>query len=429
MAALIRALPLLLLAGSAGAQELLDRVVAVVDDDIVTARELEQRARIIEQQLSQARTAPPPRAELLAQVLDYMVAGRLQLRQAERRGLELPAAAVDRHLAELAARNRMSPQAFRREVERGGIRYRSFRGYIREQLLTQRLQQLESRRLVQVTEADIDHFLRLHEGLLHQDVRYRLRHILVEVPRQSGPQGVARARGRAERLRARALAGEPFAGLAVAESDGRNALSGGDLGWRTAAELPAVAAEAVPALAAGGTTAVLRSPSGFHLFHVDALEGGAQVTVRQTRARHILLRPNALIDDAEARARLDALRARVEAGESFADLARSHSDDTASAVDGGDLGWRSPGELEPAFEEQLERLAPDAVSAPFRTRFGWHLAQVAARRDVDETAQTLRQRALNHLARGRAGEAIELWLRRLRENAYIRILLHGGADA
>ena len=150
--------------------------------------------------------------------------------------------------------------------------------------------------------------------------------------------------------------------------------------------------------------------------------------MRQTRARHILLRPNALIDDDEARARLDALRARVEAGEPFADLARSHSDDTASAVDGGDLGWRSPGELEPAFEEQLERLAPDAVSAPFRTRFGWHLAQVAARRDVDETAQTLRQRALNHLARGRAGEAIELWLRRLRENAYIRILLHG-ADA
>ncbi len=428
MAALIRALPLLLAAGGASAQELLDRVVAVVDDDIVTARELEQRARIIEKQLRQARTAPPPRDELLAQVLDYMVAGRLQLGQAERRGLELPAAEVDRHLAELAARNRLSPEAFRREVERGGIRYRSFRAYIREQLLTQRLQQLESRRLVQVTEADIDHFLRLHGDRLHEDVRYRLRHLLVAVPRQSGPRGVERARARAEALRARALAGEPFAGLAVAESDGRNALSGGDLGWRTAAELPAVAAEEVPALEVGGTTGALRSSSGFHLFHLDAREGGARVTVRQTRARHILLRPNAMIDDDEARARLAALRERVAAGEAFADLARSHSDDTASAVDGGDLGWRSPGELDPAFEEQLGRLAPGAVGAPFRTRFGWHLAQVEERREVDETAQTLRQRALNHLARGRAGEAIELWLRRLRENAYIRILLHG-ADA
>ena len=429
MAALIRALPLLLLAGSAGAQELLDRVVAVVDDDIVTARELEQRARIIEQQLQQARTAPPPRAELLAQVLDYMVAARLQLREAERRGLELPAAEVDRHLAELAARNQLSPAAFRREVERGGIRYRNFRAYIREQLLTQRLQQFESRRLVQVTEADIDHFLRLHEGRLHQDVRYRLRHLLVAVPRQSGPEGVARARRRAEALRARALAGEPFAGLAVAESDGRNALAGGDLGWRTAADLPAVAAGEVPGLEPGGTTAVLRSPSGFHLFHLEAREGGgAQVTVRQVRARHILLRPNALIDDDEARARLGVLRERVGTGEAFAALARSHSDDTASAVNGGDLGWRSPGELDPTFEEQLDRLAPGAVSAPFRTRFGWHLAQAVERREIDGTAQTLRQRALNHLAQGRAGEALELWLRRLRENAYIRILLDG-ADA
>lgn len=424
MVALIRGAALAaMLAAGAAAAELLDRGVVVVNDDIITEAELEQRLRIIAKQIEQAGTAVPPRRQLQAQVLEYMVVSRLQEQIARRRGVTVPVDMVRQEMLQLAQRNKMTPQQFEREVERSGIRYQAFVRYFYEQMLTQRLQQVESRRLVRVTEEEVDNFLRLQGELLRTGVRYRIGHILVALPSRAGAADVTQARQKAVALRGRIEAGERFASLAVAESDGRNALKGGDLGWRSAAELPEIAAEAITGMKAGEVTAPLRSPSGFHLFQLAAKEDGEQIMVRQTRPRHILIRTHAMMDATEAQARLRTLKRRAEAGEPFEELARAHSDDTASAVDGGDLGWRSPGELDPYFEERMERLPAQGISEPFETRFGWHIVQVLERREVDETEQTRRQRALNHLAQSRVNEAIEIWLRQLLEDAYVHYLI------
>ena len=408
-------------AGSAAA-ELLDRVVAVVEEDIITQGELQERVEIVAKQIEQSGTPLPPRDQLIAQVLEYMVIARLQLQLAAKREISLPPEAVANELRSLAQRNGMDVRQFRDQVERAGIRFSSFYNYLHEQMLTQHLQQMESRRLVRVTEDEIDNFIRLHADRLQTDTRYRLAHILIAVPRQPNPTEIGRLRGKAQRLAERVRGGERFASLALTESDGRNALNGGDIGWRSAAELPSFAADAIGKLETGQVTDPLRSPSGFHLFYVADLEGGEQIMVNQTRSRHILIRTSAIVDDHEARAQLDTLKDRIEGGDQFEELARSHSDDIASAADGGSLGWTSSGMLDPYFEEQMNRLEINGISEPFRTSFGWHIVQVLERRRVDETKSALRTRALNQLARSRVNDEIEIWLRRLLNNSYVRYM-------
>ena len=423
MVALIRgaALILALGAGTATAQ-LLDRVVAVIEEDIITLSELEERVTIVGKQVQQSGMPMPPRSQFVAQVLEHMVIARLQMQLAERQEVSLPTDAVVKEIHSLAERNGMDLRQFRRQVEQEGVRFASFYNYLHERLLTQHLQQIESRRLVRVTEDEIDNFLRLHADRLQTDNRYRLNHILIATRRQMAPGEKDRHRAKAQTLAERIRGGENFASLALTESDGRNALNGGDIGWRVEAELPGFAADAITKLEIGETTEPLQSPSGFHLFYLADKEGGEQVMVDQTRSRHILIRPNALIDDREAFAQLNTLKDRINGGDRFEDLARSHSDDTASAADGGNLGWTSQGMMDPYFEEQMNRLEINEVSEPFQTSFGWHIVQVLERRQVDETESTLRTRALNHLARSRVNDEIEIWLRRMLNNSYVRYM-------
>ena len=423
MVPLIRCAAFILsLSAGAAAAELLDRVVAVVEDDIITQTELGERAGIIAKQIKQGGTPLPPRNQLITQVLEYMVIARLQVQLAAKRGVSLPPDAVVNEIKTLAERNGMDPRQFRNQIEREGIRFSSFYDYLHEQMLTQHLQQVESRRLVRVTEDEIDNFIRLHADRLQTDTRYRLAHILISVPGQTDPAEIGRLRDKTQRLAEQVRGGENFAGLALTESDGRNALNGGDLGWRPASELPGFAADAIIKLETGQVTDPIRSPSGFHLFYLTDKEGGEQIMVNQTRARHILIRTSAIVDNNEARAQLYALKDRIEGGDRFEDLARSHSDDIASAADGGNLGWASPGMLDPYFEEQMNRLDIDGMSEPFQTSFGWHIVQVLERREVDETKSALRTRALNHLARSRVNDEIEIWLRWLLNNSYVRYM-------
>ncbi len=423
MVPLIRCTAFILAMGAGvAAAELLDRVVAVVEDDIITQAELEERVSIIAKQIQQGGAPLPPRDQLIAQVLEYMVMARLQLQLAAKRGISLPPDSVVNEIRSLAERNRMDPREFRRQIERQGIRFSSFYNYLHEQMLTQHVQQLESRRLVRVTEEEIDNFIRLHADRLQTDTRYHLAHILVTVPGQPGPAEIGRVRDKAQRLAEQVRGGERFESLALTESDGRNALKGGDLGWRSAAELPGFAADAISKLEAGQVTDPLRSPSGFHLFYLTDKEGGGQIMVNQTRSRHILIRTSAIVDSNEALAQLKTLKDRIEGGDQFENLARSHSDDIASAADGGNLGWTSTGMLDPYFEEQMNRLEIDGISEPFQTSFGWHIVQVLERRRIDETDSALRTRALNHLARSRVNDEIEIWLRRLLNNSFVRYM-------
>lgn len=423
MVTLIRGAALILALGSGVATaELLDRVVAVVEEDIITQSELEERVSIIGKQILQSGMPLPPKNQFFAQVLEYMVMARLQMQLAEKRGISLPPGAVVKEIQSLAERNGMDNRQFRRQIEQEGIRFISFYNYLHEQLLTQHLQQIESRRLVRVTEDEIDNFLRLHADRLQTDNRYQLNHILIATQRQMASGEKERYRAKAQAVAERARGGERFASLALAESDGRNALNGGDIGWRAEAELPGFAADAITKLEIGEVTEPLQSPSGFHLFYLADKEGGKQVMVNQTRSRHILIRTDALTDSREALAQLNTLKDRIGGGDRFEDLARSHSDDTASASDGGNLGWTSLGMLDPYFEEQMNRLEIDEISEPFQSSFGWHIVQVLERRRVDETESTLRTRALNHLARSRINDEIEIWLRRMLNNSYVRYM-------
>ncbi|RMD78832.1 MAG: molecular chaperone SurA [Gammaproteobacteria bacterium] len=419
-----------LLAGAPAAQatpRLLDRVVAVVNDDVITLTELEGEVAKLKRQLAAQGTRLPPDEVLRRQVLERMVLTRLQLQRARELGLKVEDADLDRALRDIARRNGLSLEAFRRTLEAQGFDFAEFREDIRREILLARLHRREVGSKVQVSRAEVDRLLA--ERQAHdEDTEYHLAHILVAVPDGASPEQAAAARRKAERILARLRQGADFRQLAIAESDGQQALEGGDLGWRRADELPSPFVEPVRRLAPGQVSGLIRSPSGFHIVKLlEKRHSGPRHVVTETRLRHILIRPDELTSDEEARRRLEDLRRRILQGEDFAALARQHSQDKATAAAGGELGWVRPGQLDPAFEQAVAGLAPGELSRPFRTPFGWHLVQVEGRRQRDDTEEFLRQQARQGLRRRKEEAELEAWLRRLRDEAHVELRLEEAA--
>jgi peptidyl-prolyl cis-trans isomerase SurA len=285
------------------------------------------------------------------------------------------------------------------------------------------LRQREVDNQVQVSDREIENYLAT-QAQQHSDAEYRLSHILIASPEEATPEALASARSKADAVLKRLRSGEDFAAVAAAHSDGQQALDGGDLGWRKAAEVPSLFADAVRTLHEGEISDPIESPSGFHIIKLTAVRGGPGITmVKQTHARHILIKPTELIDAEEAQRRLKRLKGRVEAGEGFDDLARGHSDDKVTAAKGGDLGWVSPGDLVPRFEQAMEGLKPNELSDPFDTEFGWHIVQVLGRRERDNTEELIRSSAREAIRRRKLEEAREAWMRRLRDEAYVEYRL------
>ena len=308
---------------------------------------------------------------------------------------------------------------------RDGYDFVTFREGIRDELMISevRRRQVESR--VQISERDIDHYLSTAENREAADRRqYRIGHILIAVPADASPEETTEARSRAERVLAEIRTGADFANMAVAHSDGQQALDGGDLGWRKAADLPTLFSDAVLRLKAGEVTEPIRSPSGFHLVKLIKVEhGGERQIIEQTRARHILMVLDELTDEAAAIRQLRTLRERIVNGEDFGELARVHSDDSGSAPRGGDLGWIDPGNTVPEFERMMDSLAPGGISEPFRSQFGWHVVQVLERREHDDTGAARRSEAVRRLRARRVEEEMQTWLRQLRDEAYVEYRL------
>jgi peptidyl-prolyl cis-trans isomerase SurA len=304
-------------------------------------------------------------------------------------------------------------------VEAGGMDFGAFREDTRNQIKLARLRQAEVVNRISVTEQEIDNFLEGQAGALAQRSDVYLRHILIATPEGASPDVVERAEAKATDLVAQLRGGADFAESALIHSDGRQALEGGDLGWLAMSEVPSLAQEAAVSLGRGEVSDPIRSASGYHIFMVEDYKGGDRQLITQTHARHILIKTNEVVSDADARTRLEQLRFRLVGGEDFAALARSHSDDTGSAIKGGDLGWVNPGDTVARFEEQMNELAAGEISAPFQSPFGWHLLQVLERREFDNTETMLRSKAQEALRERKADEATELWLRRLRDEAYV----------
>ena len=417
--ALAAAAALLFAAPPAVAAEL-DRVAAVVNGDAILVSEVERRFRHLLFDLRRTSSDLPPRDALVRRTLDELILERLQLRIAEDLGLRVSDDVVDRTIESIAGRYNATVADLRRSLESGGIPFSDFRERIRNDLVADTLRRQEVLSRVSVSDAEVDRFLARPDRTPAQGDEYLLGHILV-----AGTDDPAAARATAEDVLERLEAGASFAGLARRHSSGGRAAEGGMLGWRSAAALPSLFAEIVPRLEPGETSGLIEDPSGFHIVRLVDVRPAGQTVVRQTHAAHILVTVKPLVTDDDARLRLERLRRRTLQGEDFGELARFHSDDTASAVRGGDLGWLNPGDATPDFQAVMDGMREGELGEPFKSSWGWHLLRVLARRDHDNTEEVRRAQARHAIYQRKADEELTAWLSQLRDNAFVRILLGG----
>lgn len=404
-----------------------DRIVAVVNSDVITRTELRQRVEQVTRQLTRQGTPLPPADVLERQVLERQIIERLQLQLASETSLRVDDVALERAIGRIADNNRLSPADFRKALEKDGISWERFRDEVRNEMLLGRVREREVDSRIVVSDAEVANYLANPDHAAAGQDEFNLAHILFRAPEGASPEQLARLRAKAEEVAARVARGEAFDKLAASYSDAPDALSGGNLGWRSAERLPGLFAEAVASLKPGETTPILRSAAGFHLIKVLGRKGGSQdampAQVQQTHARHILIKTSEIVSDADARRRLVDLRERiVQGGASFAELARQHSADI-SAAKGGDLGWIYPGDTVPEFEQAMDALKPGEVSQPIQSPFGWHLIVVEERRVQDVSDDRKRAAARNALRERKSDEAFQDWLRQLRDRAYVEYRL------
>ena len=401
----------------------LDRVVAVVNDEAITARELDERAKLALKQLAQQGTPPPPRTALDRQILERMIADRVQLQFAKETGLRVDDAELDRALGRIAEQNKMTVGEMRTALERDGIPFAKFREDIRSEILISRLREREIENKIVITESEVDSLVSASAGEQARGDEVNLSHILVVVPENATPEQLQTRRARAEQALAQIKQGADFRQVAAAFSDAPDALQGGAMGWRAGDRLPTIFFDVVKALKQGDVSPILRSPNGFHIVKLNERRGGqAPMAVEQTRVRHILLKTNELVSENEARNRLRTLKERLDNKVDFAELARVHSED-ASASRGGDLGWILPGDTVPEFERAMNALKPGEISEPVKTPFGWHLIQVLERSTQDMSRERQRLTARQTLRARKIDEAYQEWVRQLRDRAYVELRL------
>lgn len=411
---------LLLLTALPGSAAELDRVAAVVNGDAILASEVERRFRHLVFDLRQTSSSLPTRDALLRRTLDELILERLQLSIAGRDGMSIPDEGVDRTIESIARRHNATVGDLRRSLESGGIPFEDFRERIRNDLLVENVRRSEVYNRIEVTEAEIDRFLAQPDQAPAKADEFLVAHILI--PRTDDEAG---SRARAESVLERLRAGEAFSDLARRHSAGVRAADGGLIGWRSASALPTVFAALVPRLVPGETSGIIESSSGFHIIKLVDVRRTGENFVRQTHAAHILVAVKPLVSDEDARHRLERLRTRILQGEDFGELARFHSDDSASAVRGGDLGWLNPGAVTPEFDAVMGGLREGELSEPFKSMWGWHIVRVLERRDHDNSEEVRRARARDAVFQRKANKELAAWLGQLRDSAFVRVRAGG----
>ena len=407
----------LTLALPAQAKQLLDRIIAIVDEDVITQVELEQRIRDIQYQLKTPIKSEADFQALTKQVLEKIIRDKIQLQMAKKNGIKIDDVTLNRVLQQLADNNNLTLEQLRAALEKDGLNFERFREQTRDELIIKQLQQRAVANKINVSDQEIEQFIEENNKQAQQNVRYHLCHILISTPESAKPEQVQQAQQKAQQLYNKIQAGADFAELAIQESAGRNALKGGDLGWRNANELPESFVAVLRKLNKGETSRPIRSASGFHLLQlVDT--SSDQGTVIQTHARHILIKG----DDADARAKLADIKQQIEQGKDFAELAKQYSEDPGSRDKGGDLGWADPGTFVPAFESMMQTLDEGEVSEPFQSQFGWHIMQVLERREQSASKAMLAAQARKQIRKRKIDEELGLWLRKIRDEAYVEIL-------
>lgn len=416
-------IPLLITPVHAAEVALIDRIVAVVDNDVITRSELNERVYMIIQQLEKQGTPLPPREMLEKQILERIIADRLQLQQAAQTGLRADDNMLDKAMGRIAEQNKLSIEEFRAALQSEGIDYRKFREDIRKEIILGRLKEREVDNRVNVTEAEIDNLLTTKNSSQDSADEYSLGHILVRVPEEATPEALQKLRAKAEDALKKLNEGADFGQISAGVSDAPNALEGGKLGWKKPSDLPTLFQEALKPLKSGEQTTVLRSSNGFHILKMmDRRGSSTPLLVQQTLARHILIKPSEVLADADAKRRMDDIKERLDNGGNFAELARQYSED-GTANKGGDLGWINPGDTVPEFEKVMNELKPGQISEPLKSRFGWHIIQVQERRTQDMSREAARLKARQEIKARKAEESYQDWIRELRDRAYVEYRL------
>lgn len=399
--------------------QLLDGIAAVVNEGVVLKSELQVELQRIIERLEQQGTPVPPMRQLVPQVLERLVVQRIQLQRAARVGLQVSDETLNVALANVAERNGVSLGELPNLLASEGIDYSVFREDLRNQITVDQLMQRDVMSRINASEREIEEYMERQKDRQFFDEEFKLSQILIATSPTSTAEDVAAAQTKARDLLERARAGESFAELAVAYSDGQKALEGGDLGWRKGNELPTLFADAVPAMQTGEISDPIRSNSGFHLVRLDERRGAEPIMENQVKARHILITTNEVLDDDAAREKLNEIRRQILNGDDFAAVATAVSEDPTSAIEGGDMGWMNPRTFVPEFAVQCETLPIGELSEPFKTQFGWHILEVQDRRVQDTTEEVRLQRAAMAIRNSKLGEETELWARRLRDQAYV----------
>ena len=402
----------------------MDRIVAIVDKDVITEHELMDKMQTVIAQFEKQGKTLPSEKTLKKQVLERLIVDNLQLQLARRRGIQVNDTQLDKTIQRIAEQNQMSIEAFKQALQNDGISYYKFREDMRSEITISRLKDVEMNRRVEVSEGEIDNYLTTQENNNSgQEEEFNISHILVRTPQEATPDDIDMARARVEEVLNRLKDGEDFAEVSASLSDAPNALEGGNMGWRKGNQIPGAFLELLQSMEVNEISKPIRSPNGFHIVKINEKRtADSTLIVEQTHARHILIKLNEVVSEQDAKQKMLGLKERLDNGDSFEDLARQYSED-GSANSGGDLGWVNPGDTVPKFEEAMNALAPGEISQPVLSPFGWHIIQVIARRKEDMTDQAARIQARKEIQARKTEEAYEDWLHELRDQAFVELRL------
>lgn len=414
-------------ARAASKSAVINRIIVVVNDDVITQMELDDRINAIEKSLKAQGTPLPTREELQKQLLERMIVDRVQVQLAKEQGMRVDDISLDRALARMAEQNKMNMQQMRNQIEREGGEFGKFREEIRDDIMMQRIRDREVDSKIQVSELEVDNFLLVQEQSNSEKHEVNLGHIMVRIPENASPEVIAERSERMQSVLKKLRIGEDFAKLAATYSDSAEALQGGEVGWREQEKLPPIFSDAIAKVEVNGLSEVVRSPSGFHLFKLlgkrEMKAPDANAVAEQSHVRHILLKPTQVLTAAQIRSKLADLKQKItDKTITFEDAAKANSID-GSSVKGGDLGWIQTGDTLPEFEQAMNKLAVNEVSDPVETQFGFHLIQVTERKKADDSKERKRAEARQIVRARKADEALQDWIRQLRESAYVEMRL------
>lgn len=401
----------------------IDRIIAVVDNSVITQNELNERVKIVQQQLEKQGNELPPTDVLRKQVLERLINDRLQLQLAAQTGLKVDDNQLNKTIERIAQQNKLTVQAFKEALEQEGIKFNKFKEDIRKEIILARLREREVENRLNITESEVDNFLTTQASRKEDPDEFEISHILIRTNEDGSPEEIQKLKAKAELALQKIKDGMDFSQVSASFSDAPNALEGGKLGWKTTTQIPGLFLDALKPMKSGEVSSLLRSANGFHILKLTDRRGGSSpLVIQQTHVRHILIKPSEIVSDNEAQRRIGALHERLDNGGDFAEIAKLNSED-GTASKGGDLGWLNPGDTLPEFEKAMNALAINEISSPVHTQFGWHLIQVVERRTQDMSKESARLKARQEIRARKSDEAFQDWLRELRDRAFVEYRL------